>query len=161
MTCSWPALAKVKEGEPVIIVPDGILGLLPFEALVMKEGQGLDSLFVGDQLHPDLLPVGHGAGPAAAPAGTADRATLFALGNPVSPRNALPGYLRGETGKPWTAPAKRRSGPWPLPGRGKTTRASTDGKELRYPPLPETEGRSGPLPDLGVKPAPAGRALER
>ena len=33
-----PALATVKEGERVIIVPDGILGLLPFEALVMEEG---------------------------------------------------------------------------------------------------------------------------
>ncbi|MCX5893382.1 MAG: hypothetical protein NTW80_10525 [Deltaproteobacteria bacterium] len=41
-------LAEIKENERVIIVPDGILGLLPFEALVLKQGQGLtDSVFVG------------------------------------------------------------------------------------------------------------------
>ena len=34
----------------MIIVPDGILGLLPFEALVLKAGTGLkDSVFVGDR----------------------------------------------------------------------------------------------------------------
>jgi hypothetical protein len=41
---------EVKETDRVIIVPDGILGLLPFEALVLKEGSNLqDSVFVGDK----------------------------------------------------------------------------------------------------------------
>ena len=44
------ALKEVKENDRVIIVPDGILGLLPFEALVLKKGTGLtDSVFVGDR----------------------------------------------------------------------------------------------------------------
>jgi len=43
-------LPGVKENERVIIIPDGILGLLPFEALVLKEGKDLtDSVFVGDK----------------------------------------------------------------------------------------------------------------
>ena len=43
-------LPEVKETDRVIIVPDGILGLLPFEALVVQAGKGLqDSVFVGDR----------------------------------------------------------------------------------------------------------------
>jgi len=33
-------LASIPEGQPLIVVPDGILGVLPFEMLVIKEGQG-------------------------------------------------------------------------------------------------------------------------
>lgn len=44
------ALRDIKEDERIIIVPDGILGLLPFEALVIKEGTGLkDSIYVSDK----------------------------------------------------------------------------------------------------------------
>jgi hypothetical protein len=43
-------LPEIKESDRVIIIPDGILGLLPFEALVLKEGKGSeDSSFVGDK----------------------------------------------------------------------------------------------------------------
>ncbi len=44
------ALKEVKENERIIIVPDGILGLLPFEALVIKEGRDFkDSIYVADR----------------------------------------------------------------------------------------------------------------
>ncbi|MDI6722617.1 MAG: tetratricopeptide repeat protein, partial [Candidatus Aenigmarchaeota archaeon] len=44
------AMKDVKDTERLIIVPDGILGLLPFEALITKEGRDYkDSLYVGDK----------------------------------------------------------------------------------------------------------------
>ncbi|MDX2447892.1 MAG: tetratricopeptide repeat protein, partial [Desulfobacterales bacterium] len=44
-----PALRGKKDTEKIIIVPDGILGLLPFEALVIKEGKDYkNSRYVGD-----------------------------------------------------------------------------------------------------------------
>jgi len=44
-----PALTLINKNEEVLIVPDGVLGLLPFEALVMQEGTGAnDALYVGD-----------------------------------------------------------------------------------------------------------------
>ena len=75
---------EIKETDRVIIVPDGILGLLPFEALVLKEGQTLqDSVFVGDKYN---LTYYQSAAVLALkrrlqeePAGR----PLFALGNPV------------------------------------------------------------------------------
>ena len=44
------AMKDVKDTERLIIVPDGILGFLPFEALITKEGRDYkDSLYVGDK----------------------------------------------------------------------------------------------------------------
>lgn len=44
------ALKGIKENDRIIIIPDEILGLLPFEALVIKEGTGIkDSLYVADR----------------------------------------------------------------------------------------------------------------
>ncbi len=136
------ALKEVKEDEGVIIVPDGILGLLPFEALVLKTGTGLtDSVFLGDRYTltyyqsaavmglKRTLPV-HRAG-----------RPLFALGNPVfsaqDPRAAPvasreTARVRGAKEAPFRALAANQE--W-----GKTTRTGKTGKELVYPALPETE----------------------
>jgi tetratricopeptide (TPR) repeat protein len=153
-------LPEVKENDRVIIVPDGILGLLPFEALVLKEGQNLqDSVFVGDKYN---LTYYQSAAvlalkrrlkeePASRP--------LFALGNPVFSkqdqrcRASQPGEKRasGEAGRPAAAfTALATSEAW-----GKTTRGSARGQELVYPPLPETEKEVLALAGLwGVKAAP-------
>ena len=84
------ALKEVKENDRVIIVPDGILGLLPFEALVLKAGTGLkDSVFVGDRY--TLSYYQSAAVLALKRRLQAHRAgrPLFALGNPVfSPQDA-------------------------------------------------------------------------
>jgi CHAT domain-containing protein len=152
-------LPEVKETERVIIVPDGILGLLPFEALVLKKGQNLrDSVFVGDKYN---LTYYQSAAILALkrrlkeePAGR----PLFALGNPVfSDKDARwlasqPGEKRvtGATGKPAAFTALATSEAW-----GKTTRASTRGQELRYLPLEETETEVRAIAGLlGVKPEP-------
>ncbi len=76
-------LATISPGEQVIIVPDGILGLLPFESLVIAAGSNPEtSTFVGDQrsllYYPSITVLtqqrGRAAGPNARP--------LLALANP-------------------------------------------------------------------------------
>jgi tetratricopeptide (TPR) repeat protein len=154
-------LPEIKETDRVIIVPDGILGLLPFEALVLKQGQGLsDSVFVGDK-----YPLTYYQSAAVLalkrrlkeePAGR----LLFALGNPVFSeqdqryRTARPGgkpasgNVRGPAAAAFTALATSEA--W-----GKTTRGSAQGQELVYPPLKETEGEVRAIAGLlGVKPSP-------
>jgi tetratricopeptide (TPR) repeat protein len=133
------ALKEIKEDEGVIIVPDGILGLLPFEALVLKPGTGLaDSVFVGDRY--TLTYYQSAAVMALKRTLQVQRAgrPLFALGNPVfsalDPRAApVPaGRVRGAGEAPFRALAASQM--W-----GKTTRTAKTGKELVYPALPETE----------------------
>src|SRR5262245_53014055 len=47
------ALQEITPGTPLIIVPDGILGLLPFETLVITPGRDIkDTRFVGDMWQP-------------------------------------------------------------------------------------------------------------
>jgi CHAT domain-containing protein len=152
-------LPEVKETERVIIIPDGILGLLPFEALVLKPGQNVqDSVFVGDKY---ALTYYQSAAVLALkrrlkeePAGR----PLFALGNPVFSeqdqrwQTARPGdkpasgNVRG-TAAAFTALATSEA--W-----GKTTRGSTQGQELVYPPIEETEVEVRAIAGLmGIKPS--------
>jgi hypothetical protein len=80
----------------VIIVPDGILGLLPFEALVVKEGK--DSLFAGDRWvitysqSATALALTRLLKPAAAVK------SLFAIGNPIYDK-ADPRYIAYKQGQ--------------------------------------------------------------
>ena len=120
-------LAEVKESERVIIVPDGILGLLPFEALVLKQGQNFqDSVFVGDKYN---LTYYQSAAvlalkrrlqeePASRP--------LFALGDPV---------FNQQGGIFWVR--------------------SSEGRKLGFPPLEETQKEVRAIAGImGVAPAP-------
>ena len=138
-------LGEVKESDRVIIVPDGILGLLPFEALVLKSGTGLkDSVFVGDRY---TLSYYQSAAIMALKRRLEEHRAerpLFALGNPVfSPQDPRwapkpPPGQHPATGVREAQPAAFRalaaSQDW-----GKTTRDGKAGAELVYPPLPETE----------------------
>jgi len=152
---------EIKESDRVIIVPDGILGLLPFEALVLKEGQNLqDSVFVGDKYN---LTYYQSAAVLALkrrlkeePAGR----PLFALGNPVFSEQDARCQPPGKEAQPSTQLVKGKkrgaftalatSEAW-----GKTTRSSDKGQELVYPPLQETEGEVRAIAGLwGVTPAP-------
>ena len=77
-------LATISPNEQMIIVPDGILGLLPFEALVMAAGSNPEtSVFVGDQrvlwYYPSITVLAQQRGRAARPTAR----PLSALGNPV------------------------------------------------------------------------------
>ena len=137
------ALKEVKENEGVIMVPDGILGLLPFEALVLEKGRGLkDSVFLGDRY--TLTYYQSAAVMALKRTLQVHQAgrPLFALGNPVfSPqdprlrrrrRDRPPAAVRGAKEAPFRALAASQE--W-----GKTTRDAKTGQELVYPALPETE----------------------
>ena len=152
---------EIKETDRIIIIPDGILGLLPFEALVLKEGQNLqDSVFVGDKYN---LTYYQSAAVMALkrrlkeePAGR----PLFALGNPVFDPQDERCRPPGEKALPPTQLVDKKnrgafralatSEAW-----GKTYRDSAQGQELVYPPLEETEGEVRAIAGLlGVKPSP-------
>jgi tetratricopeptide (TPR) repeat protein len=138
-------LGEVKENDRVIIVPDGILGLLPFEALVLKSGTGLkDSVFVGDRY---TLSYYQSAAIMALQRRLKEHRAerpLFALGNPVfspqdprwrpKPPPGPPPATGGRGAKPAAFRALAASQEF-----GKTTRDGKTGAELVYPPLPETE----------------------
>jgi tetratricopeptide (TPR) repeat protein len=138
-------LGEVKETDRVIIVPDGILGLLPFEALALKQGTGLkDTVFVGDRY--TLSYYQSAAVMALKRTLKAPRAgrPLFALGNPVFSRQDARLAPEGQKGGPESTPVRGAS---PAAFRalaasqewGKTTRTGKTGEELVYPALPETE----------------------
>jgi len=156
-----PALKDLPPEKHLIVVPDGILGLLPFEALVVKAGKDLaDTRFVGDER---LLTYSQSAAILALnrllPASKAQK-PLFALGNPIySDRD--PRYLAHKAGKPapvLTAQAAPQYAFRALATRrewGKTTSDDKQGKELSYPPLGETENEVRAIAGLfGVKPEP-------
>ncbi|MBU4231434.1 MAG: tetratricopeptide repeat protein [Proteobacteria bacterium] len=139
------ALKEVKENDRVIIVPDGILGLLPFEALVLKSGTGLkDSVFIGDRY---TLSYYQSAAVMALKRRLKEHRAgrpLFALGNPVfsaqdarwapGPPPGAPPSTEVRGAKPAAFRALAASEEW-----GKTTRDGKTGEELVYPALPETE----------------------
>lgn len=153
-------LPEIKETDRAIIVPDGILGLVPFEALVLKEGQNLqDSVFVGDKYN---LTHYQSAAVLALkrrlkeePAGR----PLFAPGNPVFDPQDERCQPPGEKAIPPTQLVKEKnrgafqalatSEAW-----GKTNRGSAQGQELVYPPLKETEVEVRAIAGLlGIKPS--------
>ncbi|MEW6616167.1 MAG: CHAT domain-containing tetratricopeptide repeat protein [Thermodesulfobacteriota bacterium] len=137
------ALNGIKADEKIIIVPDGILGLLPFDALVIKEGSGVkDNLYVGDRYN---ITYYQSATVLALQRNLKERKTerlLFALGNPIYTKED-PRYIAWKDNKKATIVVNLDKysfrgiaikAKW-----GKTTEADTTGKEVEFPPLPETE----------------------
>lgn len=152
-------LKEVKEGESIIIVPDGILGLLPFEALIIKEGPGIkDSIYMADKY---TIAYYHSATIMALQRilkETPQEKTLFALGNPVFTRDD-PRYIA------WTQGKKGMQFPDlnQYAFRGLAIKAKwgavidNDRKEkmIEFPPLPETEEEVRKIADImGIKPEP-------
>lgn len=140
------ALKDVKEQEKVIIVPDGILGLLPFEALVMKEGSGTnDSVYVGDRFSIRYYQSASVLAFQRTVQGEKPERVLFSLGNPIFSKED-PRYIAWKDGKPEqreqlvVAGLDKYSFRALATGRGVTIigRDPQD-KELEYRPLPETE----------------------
>ena len=133
------ALAPVADGAKVIIVPDGMLGLLPFEALVVAEG--VPTVYAADRWNFTYTQSATILGlTRMLPAPRSDR-PLFALGNPIyakdDPRNVA--RLSGRPATPSPAGDEPRYG-----FRGVTVvpRDDSDRDEWQsvyFPPLPETE----------------------
>ena len=155
------AFQGITPGTPLIIVPDGILGLLPFETLVLTPGRDVkDTRFVGEtwQLSyaqsATVLAFLRTLAPSAAPQ------TFFALGNPIyDPQD--PRYTAYQQGlPPPVLPAQALSaygyrGRAIQRGGGKPTRGDGTEETLSYPPLPETESEVKAIAQLfGMSPKP-------
>ncbi|MFH1071564.1 MAG: tetratricopeptide repeat protein [Candidatus Glassbacteria bacterium] len=133
------ALAPVADGTKVVIIPDGMLGMLPFEALVVAEGT--PAVYATDRWNFTYTQSATILGLSRMlPAPRADR-VLFALGNPIYAKDD-PRYIARLSGSSATpSPA----GNDPLYGyRGVTVVPRDDSdrdewKEVYFPPLPETE----------------------
>jgi CHAT domain-containing protein/Tfp pilus assembly protein PilF len=138
-------LPEIKETDRLIIVSDGILGLLPFEALVVQKGKGIqDSVYVGDRY---TLSYYQSATVLALQRRLQEhRATrpLLALGHPVfSPQDArVLASPQGTTPPRQPAQAAVRGAFRALASHrdwGKTRQGDPAATELAYAPLPETE----------------------
>lgn len=151
------AMKDVKDTERLIIVPDGILGLLPFEALITKEGRDYkDSLYVGDKWtitysqSATALALTRLLKPSEA------KKPLFALGNPVYDKSD-PRYIAYKQGKTQPLIAKDLKqyvyrGVTVLP-KSDTTGNIIAWEDVVYPPLPETEDEIKEIARLfGIKP---------
>ncbi len=154
-----PALATIKEGERVIVVPDGILGLLPFEALVMEKGKGnRKPVFVGDQY---TLTYYQSAKVLALQRQLQEPQSprpLFVLGDPIY-RDNDPRYLAFKRGTPAPQLLAKTQGQYGYQarattrGRGTKSPRITAGEELNFIPLPETTTEVKEIAALrGVKP---------
>jgi len=156
-----PALKDIKESDKIIIIPDGILGLLPFEALVMKEGKGVnDSIYVGDNYNMTYYQSATVLALQRLLKDVTAKKPFFALGNPIynEKDRRYMAYKEGKS-KPVRLAKNREeyayrslaaSVDW-----GKTSRGDEKGKELMYLPLPETEDEVKAIAKLfNVEPKP-------
>jgi CHAT domain-containing protein/Tfp pilus assembly protein PilF len=148
-------LIDVKDTEKLIIVSDGMLGLLPFEALVIQQGKDFkDSMFVGDKWS---ITYAHSATSLALtrllnPSGA--KKTLFALGNPVYDKDD-PRYIAYKQGKPQKQLLAQNLNQYAFRGITVLSKSGSDNKweEVVYPPLPETEEEVKEIAKLfGIKP---------
>jgi len=140
------ALKDLPSGTNIIIIPDGILGRLPFDALVINSGNNNlgQAIFVADKWDisyyqsATVLALNRMLRPSQAPK------PIFALGNPIYNKDD-PRYLAYKEKKPqpillvkdvdkasFRALATRAD--W-----GKTTEDDEEGDEIAFSPLPETE----------------------
>lgn len=153
------AVKDVKESERLIIVPDGILGLLPFEALVVTAGKDeRDCVYAGDRWVITYAQSATSLALARLLKPQAAAKPLFALGNPVY-NQGDPRYAAYKQGKPESADVRNLK---QYAYRGVTIQAKPGGKgdeiaweEVTYPPLPETEDEVRAIAKLfGVKAEP-------
>ncbi|MFH1985493.1 MAG: CHAT domain-containing protein [Pseudomonadota bacterium] len=156
------ALAATAAGTRIIIVPDGMLGMLPFEALVVAAQKGAaPPVYAADRWTfsyvqsatvlalTRMLDAAAGARP------------LFALGNPVYDPSDPRAAAQPAAAQPAGAPAAAPSGdPERFGFRGLTMvpRSDSDADEWKsvyFPPLPETEDEVRAIARLlGVSPTP-------
>jgi len=152
------ALTEIRNNEKIIIVPDGILGLLPLEALVIKEGTNLkDSTYVADRYTITYYQSATILALNRVFKTPEPEKPLFALGNPVYAAND-PRYIAWKQGKKETYFANLNQ--YALRGlavKAKWGAVTEDEKSGRveFPPLPETEDEVREIARImGVKPEP-------
>jgi CHAT domain-containing protein len=128
-----PALAGVAPGTRLIIVPDGILGAFPFEALVVEgKTDWKNSVLVGDRWpvtyaqSAAILALNRHLGLSRAPQ------PLFALGDCIYEKTS-PRYQAYKSGQGQAGELKQAG-----PEKALTMSAAGGGGSLQFPPLPET-----------------------
>ena len=128
-----PALAGVGPGTHLIIVPDGVLGAFPFEALVVEgRSDWGKSVLVGDRWpvtyaqSAAILALNRQIGSSRAPQ------PLFALGDCIYEKDS-PRYMAYKSGQGQAGELKQAG-----PERALTMAAVGGGGSLQFPPLPET-----------------------
>lgn len=151
------ALKDVKDTERLIIVPDGLLGLLPFDALVIKEGRDYkDSLYVGDRWTITYAQSATALALTRLLKPSTAVKPLFAIGNPIYDKSD-PRYIAYKQGETQTVAKKDLKqyayrGITVLPKPDKTGDAVA-WENVEYPPLPETEDEIKAIANIfGVKP---------
>lgn len=155
------ALQDLPPGTQLMIVPDGILGLLPFETLVITPGKDIpDTRFVGEtwQLHyyqsATVFAFLRMLAPSVAPK------PFFALGHPIyDPQD--PRYVAYLQGKPLPSIPAQALNSYAYRGFATqrtsepATRGSRSAELLNYPPLPDTESEVKTIASLfGTPPEP-------
>jgi CHAT domain-containing protein/Tfp pilus assembly protein PilF len=145
--------------ERLIIIPDGLLGLLPFEALVVKDGKDSgDSIYVGDKWTITYSQSATSLALTRLLKPSATGKSLFALGNPVYEKSD-PRYIAYKQGKPEPVPAQNLR-QYAYRGVTVLAKSGTTGdtmawEDLIYPALPETEDEIREIARLfGLKPDP-------
>jgi CHAT domain-containing protein/Tfp pilus assembly protein PilF len=145
--------------ERLIIIPDGLLGLLPFEALIVKDGKGDgESIYVGDKWTITYSQSATSLALTRLLKPQAPGKSLFAIGNPVYDKSD-PRYVAYKQGKPVPVSAKNLR---QYAYRGVTILAKSGAKgdtmeweDVVYPALPETEDEIKAIARLfGLKPDP-------
>ncbi len=135
-------LRDVDENKKIIIVPDGILGLLPFEALVIKEGAGThDSYYVADKYMVTYYQSATILALNRILKASEPEKPLFAIGNPIYSKDD-PRYIAYKQQKMETQVASLNQYAFRgLAIKAKWGAVTEDEKESRieFPPLPETE----------------------
>jgi tetratricopeptide (TPR) repeat protein len=155
-----PAFPEIKENDRIIMVPEGILGLLPFEALVMEPGTGdQDRVYVGDKFTLTYYQSATVMAWQRQLRAEKVNKTLFALGNPIY-NPADPRYTAINTLPPASPRAQHPAqtawrGLATRPDEGDAGKDEARGATIDYYPLPETAEEVKAIAGLwGVKAAP-------
>jgi len=147
------ALKDISSEKKLIIVPDGILGVLPFEALVIEAKDSYrETLYLGDKWTITYSQSATALALNRLLKASQAKKSLFALGNPVYNQND-PRYIayKGGKSKPFLLAENlslyayrglARGREW-----GKTTQEDK-GCEIIYSPLPETENEVKAIAEL-------------
>ncbi len=146
------ALKDVKDAEKLVMVPDGILGLLPFEALIIREGRNYkDCSYVGDTRTITYSQSATALALARLLKPSEARKPLFALGNPVYDRSDSRYLAYKQGGSPQIAATDVAR--YAYRGITMLPKGDREWEDVTYPPLPETEEEVRAIAKLfGMKP---------
>ncbi|MDA8124419.1 MAG: CHAT domain-containing protein, partial [Deltaproteobacteria bacterium] len=139
------AAKEIKAGEKLILVPDGLLGLLPFEALIAKRGATPKAtVYLGDQWVTSYYQSATALALTRQAKSSGAARTLFALGNPVY-TDRDPRYGAFKAAKPYEKPLGKNLSEYAYRGVTVVPQAAPAGQkeetweEVVFPALPETE----------------------